>query len=166
MRVRLAFHLTPARGCAGGPLEEPAQTPPQHELVVAEVLDDGHEHERRQVTVLAVRAAGDLLEQESKVERSGLREHFHGVEIVSRKDRPTYERIARRRGIAPHDFVMVGNSLRSDILPVVAMGGLGVHIPYHTTWAHEEVAEEELARHAYVELRSIRELPDWIASGA
>jgi putative hydrolase of the HAD superfamily len=115
---------------------------------------------------LVIVTKGDLLEQESKVERSGLREHFHGVEIVSRKDRTTYERIARRRGIAPGDFVMVGNSLRSDVLPVVAMGGLGVHIPYHTTWAHEEVDEEELGRHAYVELRSIRELPDWIASGA
>ena len=59
---------------------------------------------------------------------------------------------------------MVGNSLRSDVLPVVAMGGHGVHIPYHTTWAHEEVDEAERARHAYVELQSIRELPDWIAS--
>jgi putative hydrolase of the HAD superfamily len=115
---------------------------------------------------LVIVTKGDLLEQESKVERSGLREHFRGVEIVSRKDRPTYERIARRRGIPPEDFVMVGNSLRSDILPVVAMGGQGVHIPYHTTWAHEEVDEEERARHVYVELQSIRELPDWIASGA
>jgi putative hydrolase of the HAD superfamily len=119
--------------------------------------------ERRELVIVT---KGDLLEQESKVERSGLREHFRGVEIVSRKDRPTYERIARRRGIPPEDFVMVGNSLRSDILPVVAMGGQGVHIPYHTTWAHEEVDEEERARHVYVELQSIRELPDWIASGA
>ncbi|MGH9324668.1 MAG: hypothetical protein ACRD3V_32895 [Vicinamibacteria bacterium] len=84
---------------------------------------------------------------------------------MSRKERSTYERIAGRRGIRPEDFVMVGNSLRSDILPVVAMGGQGVHIPYHTTWAHEEVDEEERARHVYVELRSIRELPDWIAGG-
>lgn len=127
-----------------------------HETVAA--LADHHE--------LVIVTKGDLLEQESKVERSGLREHFRGVEIVSRKDRSTYERIARRRGIAPQDFVMVGNSLRSDVLPVVAMGGLGVHIPYHTTWAHEEVDEEERAGLAYVELRSIRELPDWIASGA
>lgn len=133
-----------------------------------ELLDGVHETvaslaERHELVIVT---KGDLLEQESKVERSGLRHHFRGVEIVSRKDRPTYERIARRRGIAPADFVMVGNSLRSDVLPVVAMGGLGVHIPYHTTWAHEEVDEEELARHVYVELRSIRELPDWIASGA
>ncbi|HKY61154.1 MAG TPA: HAD family hydrolase [Gemmatimonadota bacterium] len=113
---------------------------------------------------LIVVTKGDLLEQESKVERSGLREHFRGVEIVSRKDRSTYEAIARRRGVAPEEFIMVGNSLRSDVLPVVAMGGLGVHIPYHTTWAHEEVDEEERARHVYVELQSIRELPDWLAS--
>ncbi|MGH7549746.1 MAG: HAD family hydrolase [Gemmatimonadota bacterium] len=114
---------------------------------------------------LIIVTKGDLLEQESKVERSGLRQHFRGVEIVSRKERSTYERIAGRRGIRPEDFVMVGNSLRSDVLPVVAMGGRGVHIPYHTTWAHEEVDEEERARHVYVELQSIRELPGWIASG-
>lgn len=115
---------------------------------------------------LLVVTKGDLLEQESKVERSGLREHLRGgVEVVSRKDRRTYERIARRRGVAPEDFVMVGNSLRSDVLPVVAMGGVGIHIPYHTTWAHEEVDEEERARHDYVELQSIRELPEWIAEG-
>ena len=111
---------------------------------------------------LVVVTKGDLLEQESKVERSGLRHHFRGVEIVSRKDRPTYERIARLRGIAPDEFVMVGNSLRSDVLPVVAMGGLGVHIPYHTTWAHEVVDDEERHRHEYVELASIRELPEWV----
>ncbi|MGH7543524.1 MAG: HAD family hydrolase [Gemmatimonadota bacterium] len=133
-----------------------------------ELLDGVHETvvslaERHELVIVT---KGDLLEQESKVERSGLREHFRGVEIVSRKDRRTYERIARVRGIAPEDFVMVGNSLRSDVLPVVAMGGLGVHIPYHTTWAHEEVDEEERARHVYVQLQSIRELPDWIASGA
>lgn len=121
------------------------------------------------VTVLAEKhdlmivTKGDLLEQESKVERSGLRRHFKGVEIVSRKERATYERIVRRHGINPADFVMVGNSLRSDVLPVVAMGGLGVHIPYHTTWAHEEVDEDMRARHDYVELGSIRELPEWIA---
>ena len=115
---------------------------------------------------LMIVTKGDLLEQESKVERSGLREHFQGVEIVSRKDRRTYERIVRRHGIPPEDFVMVGNSLRSDILPVLAIGGQAVHIPYHTTWAHEEVDEEERARHDYAELESIRELPGWIAKGS
>ena len=80
---------------------------------------------------------GDLFDQESKVARSGLAEHFAHVEVVSEKDKPTYATVLRRRGIDPAAFLMVGNSLRSDILPVVELGGSAVHIPYVTTWVHE-----------------------------
>ena len=80
---------------------------------------------------------GDLFDQESKVARSGLAEHFAHVEVVSEKDKPTYAAVLRRRGIDPAAFLMVGNSLRSDIIPVVELGGSAVHIPYATTWVHE-----------------------------
>lgn len=81
---------------------------------------------------------GDLFHQEAKVATSGLAEHFAGVEIVSEKDPGTYRRILERMGVAPQHFVMVGNSLRSDILPAVELGGRGVHVPYHVTWQLEE----------------------------
>ncbi|MEZ5263053.1 MAG: HAD family hydrolase [Acidimicrobiia bacterium] len=81
---------------------------------------------------------GDLFHQETKVATSGLAERFEGVEIVSEKDPATYERILARLGVPPERFVMVGNSLRSDILPAVQLGGRGVHVPYHVTWQLEE----------------------------
>ena len=81
---------------------------------------------------------GDLFHQEAKVARSGLTELFHRIEIVSEKDRQTYSRVLGEFNLAPGQFAMVGNSLRSDIGPVVELGGWGVYMPYHLTWAHEK----------------------------
>ena len=103
---------------------------------------------------------GDLLHQETKVARSGLAEHLWRVEIVSEKDEPTYERILDRHGVDPARFVMVGNSLRSDVLPVRAIGGRAVHIPYHVTW---ELEQAEAADDIPV-LGSLAELPAWLAT--
>lgn len=84
---------------------------------------------------------GDLFHQEAKVRASGLSELFHRIEIVSEKDPPTYARVLGECGVAAGAFVMVGNSLRSDIAPVLALGGYGVHVPYHRTWALEAEAD-------------------------
>jgi len=86
---------------------------------------------------------GDLFHQESKIAASGLADLFPRIEIVSEKDPSTYARVLAEFGIEASQFVMVGNSLRSDIEPVVRLGGWGVHVPYETTWAHE--AEHGLA---------------------
>ena len=82
---------------------------------------------------------GDLHHQERKIAESGLTAHFSAIEILSEKDGATYECVLRRHGIAPDEFVMIGNSLKSDILPVLELGGAGVHVPYHITWQHEHV---------------------------
>jgi putative hydrolase of the HAD superfamily len=103
---------------------------------------------------------GDLFDQESKLARSGLGELFLGVEIVSEKSVDSYQAIFRRRGIAPGEFVMVGNSLRSDVVPVVALGGQAVHIPYEVTWHHEHVPEDELPKQGWRRIAAIGELPD------
>jgi putative hydrolase of the HAD superfamily len=84
---------------------------------------------------------GDLWHQESKVAASGIADHFDAVEIVAEKDEPTYRAILDRHGIAPERFCMVGNSVRSDVLPVLALGGHAVHIPYAYLWAHEAVED-------------------------
>jgi putative hydrolase of the HAD superfamily len=102
---------------------------------------------------------GDLFDQESKLARSGLGELFLGIEIVSEKNSDSYARIFRRRGIDPGEFVMVGNSLRSDIVPVVGLGGYAVHIPYSVTWHHEHVPEDELPRQGWKRIAAIGELP-------
>ncbi|KAA2235537.1 HAD family hydrolase [Salinarimonas soli] len=102
---------------------------------VGEVLDRlrGRDHELWLVT------KGDLFDQESKIARSGLEAFFDRIEIVSEKDQRTYRRLLDRHGIAPDEFAMVGNSVRSDILPVVALGARAFHVPYAVTWAHEHV---------------------------
>lgn len=82
---------------------------------------------------------GDLFHQESKLARSGLAEAFSAVEIVSEKDPATYRRILQRQALEPASFVMVGNSVRSDVLPVLEVGARAVHVPYEVTWAHEVV---------------------------
>jgi putative hydrolase of the HAD superfamily len=106
---------------------------------------------------------GDLFDQESKVARSGLAGYFAHVEVVSEKDKATYEAVLRNRGIDPATFLMVGNSLRSDVLPVVELGGRAVHIPYSTTWLHETLSEPlDAAR--YHELAHIGLLPEFLAA--
>jgi putative hydrolase of the HAD superfamily len=101
---------------------------------------------------------GDLWNQEQKLARSDLAELMWGVEIVAEKDLATYQRILRRYDIDPATFVMVGNSVRSDILPVLEAGGRAVHIPHELTWALE-VAEHD---GSVPTLHSIKELPSWL----
>jgi len=105
---------------------------------------------------------GDLFDQETKLARSGLGTHFSKVEIVSEKDEATYGAILERHGIPPAGFIMVGNSVKSDILPVLALGARAIHIPYHLTWAHEVVAAPADA--PFPVLESIRELPALLTS--
>ena len=103
---------------------------------------------------------GDLLHQTSKVTRSGLRERFRHVEVVSDKTPKVYSAILERHGVDPRRFLMVGNSLRSDILPVVELGGWAVHVPAALSWSHEHVDEvpEEIKRR-YIEAAALSELP-------
>ncbi|AIB12823.1 haloacid dehalogenase [Azospirillum argentinense] len=104
---------------------------------------------------------GDLFDQESKIARSGLAGRFDAIEIVSEKDPATYRRLLDRHGVDPARFVMVGNSVRSDILPVLAVGGHAVHVPYHVTWAHE-VAEPPTKN--YRRIDSLHGLPPLLAA--
>lgn len=113
---------------------------------------------------LLVITKGDLFDQETKIARSGLGDFFHAVEIVSEKHSAVYQSILERHRIEPAQFLMVGNSLRSDILPVVAIGGCAVHIPYETEWFRDRVSEEELRDKRFAMLANIRQLPDWLRS--
>ncbi|MFY0255249.1 HAD family hydrolase [Chitinophaga sp. 30R24] len=88
---------------------------------------------------LVVATKGDLLDQERKLKKSGLERYFHHIEIMSDKKERDYERLLRRLDCRPEEFLMLGNSLKSDVLPVLAIGGHAVHIPYHTTWLHERI---------------------------
>ena len=88
---------------------------------------------------LVVATKGDLLDQERKLKKSGIEHYFHHIEIMSDKQEADYKKLIKHLDIKPEEFLMIGNSIKSDILPVLAIGGHGFHIPYHTTWAHERV---------------------------
>ena len=102
---------------------------------------------------------GDLLDQEGKIARSGLAELFAGIEIVSEKDASAYRRLLDRHAIAPTQFIMVGHSLRSDIAPVLELGGRGIHVPYAVTPRHEQL---EAPPPGVVTAGSIADIPDLV----
>ncbi len=102
---------------------------------------------------------GDLLDQEVKLEQAGIGQYFQYVEVVSHKNKQTYAGLLARYNIDPQRFLMVGNSLKSDVLPVVELGGHGVHIPYHITWEHEQVEHHPEEHNGYYELEHIGQLP-------
>ena len=108
---------------------------------------------------LVVATKGDLLDQERKLIKSGLIDYFHHVEIVSDKKETQYMKLVKHLDIQPQEFLMIGNSLKSDVIPVLAMGGHAFHIPFHTTWSHEQV-DEEINHSKFKALKSARELLD------
>ena len=105
---------------------------------------------------------GDLLDQEAKLARSGLGDYFDSFEIVPRKDAKIYKYILRRHEISADEFVMVGNSLKSDILPVLEIGARAVFVSYETEWFHERVSDEELKDKDFARLDKMGDLSDWI----
>ena len=130
-------------------LSEPVRLLPH----VPEVLAAVGAHYR-----LVLITKGDLIHQTHKVETSGLAHHFEHVDILLEKDPATYMRVLRDRDIDPARFCMVGNSVRSDILPVMALGATAVHVPYPLLWELEHVEHDE----HFAELGSISELPAWL----
>lgn len=147
--------------------------------VIAEILAAGRDmlahpvellpHAREAVETLAqshrvlLITKGDLLHQERKVAASGLGDLFHAVEIVSEKTPDTYRTLFARHGKGPEHGLMVGNSLKSDILPAIDAGAIGVHIPFHLTWALEK-AEPPLAHPRFHALPDLAGLPDLVAA--
>jgi putative hydrolase of the HAD superfamily len=111
-------------------LDEPIELLPGVEEVLTTLKD-------RYRLVIATK--GDLLDQERKLRKSGLSHYFHHIEIMSEKDDANYLKLLRHLDIQPQELLMVGNSLKSDVLPVLNIGGYAVHVPYHITWAHEHV---------------------------
>lgn len=102
---------------------------------------------------------GETYEQERKIERSGLAGYFTAVEVVSYKTEDAYRKVLLRNGIAPENFLMVGNSLKSDILPVIRIGGKAVHIPHEVAWFHEDVTQAEKETIEYAQIEHLGQLP-------
>lgn len=106
---------------------------------------------------LVMATKGDLLDQERKLKKSGLENYFHHIEIMSEKKEDDFKKLIKHLDIPPEQFAMIGNSLKSDIVPVLNLGGHGFHIPYHVTWAHERV-ETQIENDKFKEISSIHDL--------
>jgi len=125
------------------------------------VLLEGVEQAVRQLAQthpLMLVTKGDLRHQRAKLKGSGLGEYFYSVEVVSDKTPSVYADILRRRQVRARRFLMVGNSLRSDILPVLELGGWAVHVPYHITWSHEHVEMDCAGRERCFEIEGLGEV--------
>lgn len=109
--------------------------------------------------LLVMATKGDLLDQERKLIKSGLEKYFHHIEVMSDKQPKNYQKLITHLDISPSQFLMVGNSLKSDVLPVLEIGSYAIHIPFHTTWEHEKV-EEEVMHCNFKELKLASELID------
>jgi len=107
---------------------------------------------------LILATKGDLLDQERKLEKSGLIEYFHHIEVLSDKKESNYSKLLNHLDISPSEFLMVGNSLKSDVLPLVNIKANAIHVPFHTTWAHEEVEANDNNIKGYKTVSSLKEI--------
>ncbi len=124
-----------------------------------ELLDGVKEvlHALKEKYRLIVLTKGDLLDQERKLARSGLSTYFHHVEVLSDKKEENYQNLLEHLEIDVNEFLMIGNSLKSDVLPILNIGAKAVHVPFHTTWQHEEVSEET-NKGNYLKIHSLNEI--------
>jgi putative hydrolase of the HAD superfamily len=107
---------------------------------------------------LILATKGDLLDQERKLEKSNLLQYFHHIEVMSDKKEKDYLKLIKHLDIKPSELLMIGNSLKSDVLPLVTIGASAIHIPFHTTWIHEEVTEVESSKLEYKTLLNIKDV--------
>jgi len=154
--IETAVELTEGR-VSGGDIQTIVAVAKEMLAAEVELLEHAAETVERLSTLypLMMITKGDLRDQQAKITRSGLASHFRHVEIVSEKDPATYGDVLRRHAILPERFLMVGNSLRSDILPVLSLGASAVHIPHHLTWAHEAAEAPPAGQTGYYQLEHI-----------
>lgn len=107
---------------------------------------------------LIVATKGDLLDQERKLEKSGLIDYFHHIEVLSEKQESNYSKLLKHLDSKPSEFLMIGNSLKSDILPLVNIGAEAIHVPFHTTWQHETVTRKETNGVEYKTVENLTEI--------
>ena len=106
---------------------------------------------------------GDLLDQERKLIKSGLEGYFHHIEVMSNKREDDYKKLVRHLDCKPDEFLMVGNSIKSDVLPVLGIGAHAIHVPYHTTWAHEQVSQT-IDQPDFIQVSKISEILNYLGN--
>ena len=141
---------------------------------VSEIIDIGKEMLQRPIELLEdvrgvlealspsyrliVATKGDLLDQERKMKRSSISSFFHHIEVMSDKQEEHYRQLMDHLEISPDQFLMIGNSMKSDVIPPLAIGAWAIHVPFHTTWAHEEVNVDPVSER-FFRVKGIGEVP-------
>ncbi len=133
-------------------MQKPVEILPGVEEVLAELKQDYR---------LVMATKGDLVDQEKKLKKSGLDHYFHHIEIMSEKKEADFAKLVRHLDVAPDEFLMLGNSLKSDVLPVLELGGHAIHIPFHITWEHERI-EHEVAHANFYQAEHIAQVVEMI----
>lgn len=113
-------------------------------------------HQKKYKNIVATK--GDLKDQHRKLHHSGLGRFFHHIEVMSDKQLMDYQKLLERLETEPSKFLMIGNSLKSDVLPVLALGGFAVHVPFHTTWLHEKI-DHEVQHPNFWAVQKVSEIP-------
>lgn len=150
---------------------------PKYYEIISRILELGKEHINKPVVLLegveevlkqisgqyrlVIFTKGDILDQERKLSLSGLTSYFERMEVVSSKQIGDYEKLLKKYDLKPQEVIMIGNSPKSDILPILQLGGSGIFIPYLTIWEHEKV-EEDIVSDRYITISSFREVPQAI----
>ncbi len=111
---------------------------------------------------LIVATKGDLLEQEKKLEKSGLLRYFHHIEIMSEKRPADYRKLIKHLDIAPSQFLMIGNSIKSDIIPCLDIGANAIHVPFHTTWIHEQADVNQDQSKLFVSVNKLSDILNYL----
>lgn len=126
-----------------------------------ELIDDVEEilKELQNKYKLVVATKGDLKDQHRKLTKSGLGPYFHHIEVMTDKEEIDYLKLLKRLDVEPNEFIMIGNSLRSDVLPVLELGGHAVHVPFHTTWLHEHI-EHPIVHENFKSVKKLSEVKD------
>jgi putative hydrolase of the HAD superfamily len=134
-------------------------------LVLLDNVKNVLDHLSREYRLIVV-TKGDLLDQESKLQKSKLEKYFHHIEIMSDKKESDYRKLLNHLDINPSQFMMVGNSLRSDIIPILNIGGSAVYVPFHTTWEHETADENSISSQRFRKIEKISQVADIIDNGS
>ena len=134
----------------------------EHPVILLDGVEEAIRELASNFTVYIV-TKGDLLHQRSKIEDSGLDKLVAGFDIFHEKDPESYLDFLTEKNVDPKNFLMAGNSLRSDVLPIVAIGGHAVHIPYELTWDYEKVTDGIVPKSGYSVIESIRDLPNFVS---
>ena len=161
--IETAIQLTGGR-ITGGDIQKILAAVQEMLLADVELLEHAQDTVANLSTsyTLMLVTKGDLLDQQRKIQGSGLGGYFKYIEIVSEKDSKNYLALLEKYGVAPQHFLMVGNSLKSDVFPVTAIGGQAVHIPYELTWEHENEVDASITGSNYYQLEHLGQLPGLI----